>query len=101
MGLDRIDRNKMESSADYTTAVWYTENYKENDDYFSPATLLVPEGNRTVASWQGRDWYQYDSVGGKSWSTPYFAAAMRLLAKFTHKLHLTSSLSLQSKQVIF
>ena len=78
MGLDRIDRNKMESSADYTTAVWHTENYKENDDYFSPATLLVPEGNRTVASWQGRDWYQYDSVGGKSWSTPYFAGCYAL-----------------------
>ncbi len=78
MGLDRRDPNKVESSADYTTAVWYTENYKENGDYFSPATLLVPEGNRTHASYQSSSLYQYDSEGGKSWATPYFAGCYAL-----------------------
>ncbi|MBQ3068302.1 MAG: S8/S53 family peptidase [Oscillospiraceae bacterium] len=78
MGLDRIDLNKVESSADYTTAVWYTGAYTENEDLFSPATLLVPEGNRTHANCQGQHLYGYDSVGGKSWATPYFAGCYAL-----------------------
>lgn len=50
MGLDRRDLSKVDDPTNYTTAVWYIENYEEDDNSFSPATLLVPEGNRTHAN---------------------------------------------------
>ena len=57
---------------------WLQDEYIQNDPYFSAPTLLVPMDNRTFASWQGQHLYQYDSDGGFSWTTPYFAGCYAL-----------------------
>ena len=78
MGLDRRNLSKVDDPTNYTNAVWFAEDYKEDENFFSSATLLVPMGNRTFASYQGSSLYQYDSMGGMSWATPYFAACYAL-----------------------
>jgi hypothetical protein len=40
--------------------------------------LLIPTGNRTVASHRGIDVYTYDREGGRSWAAPYIAGLAAL-----------------------
>ena len=50
--------------------------YRRND------VLLVPTGNRTIASHYGPEVYTYERVGGMSWATPYLAG----LAALAHQI---------------
>lgn len=59
-------------------AMWALNEYMQNDSYFSSPCLLVPMGNRTFASCQGSNLYEYCSDGGVSWATPYFAGCYAL-----------------------
>ena len=40
--------------------------------------LLIPAGNRTIASHNGQDVYTYDRTGGMSWAAPYMAGLAAL-----------------------
>lgn len=40
--------------------------------------LLIPAGNRTIASHHGPDVYTYDRTGGMSWAVPYMAGLAAL-----------------------
>ena len=56
---------------------WDEENYAK-DGYFNRATLLVPMGNRTFASYMGNNEYQHDYDGGYSWMIPWLASCYAL-----------------------
>ena len=47
--------------------------YGRND-----SVLLIPTGNKTIASYNGPDVYTYDRVGGMSWAAPYMAGLAAL-----------------------
>lgn len=58
----RINANP-DSPESYEAADWDTVSHQ----------LWVPGGNQTRASYEHTDGYIFDTIGGRSWSTPYLA----------------------------
>jgi len=57
---------------------FFKENYLKSR-YSPPGNiLLVPAGNRTLASYRGVDVYFFDREGGMSWAAPYIAGLAAL-----------------------
>jgi subtilisin family serine protease len=48
-------------------------NYRRGKYSASNDVLLVPTGNKTIASYYGSKVYTYDRTGGMSWAVPYLA----------------------------
>jgi len=48
--------------------------------------LLVPTGNRTIASYRGPEVYTFDRVGGMSWAAPYLAGLAALAFQVDHEI---------------
>jgi len=73
-------------------------NHIENESHDDPANyrrgrysscgdvLLVPAGNRTIASHYGREVYTYDRTGGMSWAVPYLAGLAALAYQIDPKI---------------
>ena len=66
--LSRIPYHDGDDPSDYTKGRYF------HDD----AMLLVPGGNRTLASHRGTDVYWFDPSGGMSWGAPYLAGLAAL-----------------------
>jgi serine protease AprX len=48
--------------------------------------LMIPAGNRTIASHRGPDVYTFDRMGGMSWASPYVAGLAALAFQVDPKL---------------
>jgi len=48
--------------------------------------LLVPAGNRTIASYHGPDMYTFERTGGMSWAAPYLAGLAALAYQVDPKI---------------
>lgn len=78
-GLKRSVLSDADDPANYQFGgKWLQDEYMRNDQFVSTPHLLVPMDNRTFASCQGQHLYEYNSDGGMSWATPYFAACYAL-----------------------
>jgi hypothetical protein len=54
--------------------------------------LLIPAGNRTIATHQGNDVYKYQREGGMSWAAPYIAGLAALAFQVNPDLQLETIL---------
>lgn len=54
------------------------ENYRRGRYAVASDEILVPTGNKAVASYQGTDVYTYEREGGMSWAAPYIAGLAAL-----------------------
>ena len=77
-GLSRSILGDVDNVSKYKPSNLYMNAYTNDESFCAGHVLWVPMDNRTFASWQRQDLYQYDSDGGLSWATPYFAACYAL-----------------------
>ena len=53
-------------------------SYRRGKYGHDDSVLLIPTGNRTIASHNGPDVYTYTRTGGMSWAAPYMAGLSAL-----------------------
>ena len=62
------------------------ESYKLGSFVQSTNLLLIPTGNKTVATHQGNNVYKYERGGGMSWAAPYLAGLAALAYQVDPKI---------------
>jgi subtilisin family serine protease len=61
-------------------------NYRKNKYASDSNEILIPAGNRTLASHRGNNVYVFDREGGRSWAAPYIAGLAALAFQVNPKI---------------